>query len=261
MYYVHAEPSYSPLNPMKTKAHSLKSRAFSLVELLVVIAVIAIVAGYAVPAVTTMLKGSQLTQGSQMVVDQIALARQTALSRNRSVEVRFYKYADPETPGEEWGKADTWLFHAIQVFEVLDNGVALPLGAIQRLPTNVIINGGVLSTILNEKGGGTGVFTKPSAVDPEIPGIVNDQGKKPDIDKSYVYAGFRFLPDGSTDLSPTGTVITKPPGDSWYITLVNPKDVNAIKLGVNAGEAANYFTLQIDPITGSTRSYRPNVGG
>ena len=91
---------------MKTKAHSLKSRAFSLVELLVVIAVIAIVAGYAVPAVTTMLKGSQLTQGSQMVVDQIALARQTALSRNRSVEVRFYKYADPETPGEELGKLD-----------------------------------------------------------------------------------------------------------------------------------------------------------
>ena len=84
---------------MKLKAHSLASRAFSLVELLVVVAVIAIVAGFAVPAVTTMLKGSQLTQGSQTVVDQIALARQTALSRNRSIEVRFYKFADSEIPG------------------------------------------------------------------------------------------------------------------------------------------------------------------
>ena len=58
----------------------------------------------------------------------------------------------------------------------------------------------------------------------------------------------------------TGTV-TDPKGDSWYITLVNPKDVSATKLGVKTGEAANFFTLQIDPVTGSTRSYRPNVGG
>ena len=93
---------------MKSKAPSFASRAFSLVELLVVMAVIAIVAGFAVPAVTTMLKGSQLTQGSQMVVDQIALARQTALSRNRSVEVRFYKFADPEIPGEDVKKPETW---------------------------------------------------------------------------------------------------------------------------------------------------------
>ena len=256
MYYVHAEPSYLPLNPMKTKAHSLKSRAFSLVELLVVIAVIAIVAGYAVPAVTSMLKGSQLTQGSQMVVDQIALARQTALSRNRSVEVRFYKYADPETPGEDQKKSDTWLMHGIQVFEILDNGAALPLGAVQRLPTNVIIHQGKLSSLIDGRTTSADKFTKPTDSDPGIPGM--DAGVN--VKEQYVYAGFRFLPDGSTDLPPTGTV-TQPTGDSWYITLVNPKDAGATALGVKAGEAANYFTLQIDPVTGSTRSYRPNVGG
>ena len=241
---------------MKTKAHSLKSRAFSLIELLVVIAVIAIIAGYAVPAVTTMLKGSQLTQGSQMVVDQIALARQTALSRNRSVEVRLYKYADPETPGEDQKKPETWLMHGMQVFEVLDNGAILPLGPVQRLPINVIIHQGKLSSLIYGRTASKEKFAKPTDSDPGIPGM----DASINVKDQYVYAAFRFLPDGSTDLLPTGTV-TQPTGDSWYITLVNPKDANATALGVKDGEANNYFTLQIDPITGSTRSYRPNVGG
>ena len=240
---------------MKSKPHSTASRAFSLVELLVVIAVIAIVAGFAVPAVTTMLKGSQLTQGSQAVVDQIALARQTALSKNRSMEVRFYKYGDPETPGEDAQDPSTGFFRALQVFEISDNGVALPTGPVQRMPMNVIMSEDVLSTML-KKDERTRV-TKANLLgsDPEIPGLPKG------FEKSYEYVAFRFLPDGSTDLAPTGTASGTNTGDSWYITLINPKDAKATKLGVKDGEAGNYFTLQIDPVTGSTRSYRPQVGG
>ena len=241
---------------MKTKPQFSAARAFSLIELLVVIAVIAIIAGYAVPAVTSMLKGSQLTQGSQMVIDQIALARQTALSRNRSVEVRFYKYADPETPGEDVEKKETWLLHGLQTFEILDNGAALPIGPIQRLPTNVIMSEGVLSTLISGRTTDPSKkFTDPTDSDPKIPGLPSNLTTK----AQYVYAALRFLPDGSTDLPPTGTVSGENKGDSWYITLVNPKDVNATALGVKNGEAANYFTLQIDPVTGSTRSYRPQL--
>ena len=47
------------------KATSSKLRAaFSLVELLVVITIIAIIAGFAVPAVTGIMRGSALTQAS-----------------------------------------------------------------------------------------------------------------------------------------------------------------------------------------------------
>ena len=92
---------------MNTKAPLSNARAFSLVELLVVISVIAIIAGFAVPAVTTMIRGSALAQGSQNIADQIVLARQLALSRNRSVEVRFYKFGDSETPGENPKDPDT----------------------------------------------------------------------------------------------------------------------------------------------------------
>lgn len=242
-------------NSMKLKAPSFVARAFSLVELLVVVAVIAIIAGFAVPAVTTMIRGSQLTQGSQMVLDQMSLARQTALAKNRPVDVRFYKFADPETPGETPDKPDTGYFRALQVFEILDNGGALPLGPIQRLPVNVIMNEKGLSTLLNEAEPSRVRVTKPLDSDPEMPDNV--------VKKNYHYMSLRFQPDGSTDL-PQGGTVTDPKGDSWYVTLVNATDANATTVGA-AGSAAkpaaaNYFTLQVDPITGTTRPYRPNLG-
>lgn len=239
---------------MKSKVPSFTQRAFSLVELLVVISVIAIIAGFAVPAVTTMIRGSQLTQGSQMVTDQLSLARSTALARNRSVEVRFYKYGDPETPGEQARDPESGFFRSLQVFEVLDNGALLPAGPIQRLPSNVIMNEGGLSTILdrNER---TRV-TLPTNSDPEMPDT--------EVGRKYHYTTFRFLPDGSTDLPPNGTLNgsgNRPKGDSWYIT------VHGTHARKGAGETEgsttilpeNYFTVQIDPITGSTRSYRPTL--
>ena len=239
---------------MKTNAPSFSSRAFSLVELLVVISVIAIIAAFAVPAVTTMIRGSQLTQGSQLVNDQLSLARTSALSRNRSVEVRFYKYGDPETPGEQARNPVTGFFRSLQIFEVLDNGALLPAGPITRLPSNVIMNEGALSTILDDRE--RAHITTPTSSDPEMPDT--------EIGRRYHYTSFRFLPDGSTDLPPNGTLTAtdkRPKGDSWYIT------VHGTHARKSAGETdgmtsilpENYFTVQIDPITGSTRSYRPTL--
>ena len=237
---------------MKTKARFLNTRAFSLVELLVVISVIAIVAGFAVPAVTTMIRGSSLTQGSQNIADQIVLARQLALSRNRSVEVRFYKFADPEVPGENPKDPETGFFRACQTFEILDNGGVLPTGGLTRLPVGVIMNEGKLSTILHER-----PVLDPKSSDPPLPDTQAAQ--------NYKYVALRFLPDGSTDLPPTGVEISTggtSKGDSWYLTIHGTQIQTG---GTSAGKTEtlpdNFFTLQIDPITGSTRSYRPTVGG
>ena len=225
--------------------------AFSLVELLVVVAVIAIVIGFAVPAANNLLRGSQLTQGSQQLGDQLAFARQSALSRNRSVEVRFYRYGDLDTPGENTTNKATWHFRAFQLFEIMENGAALPLNKMVRLPKMVSVDSDKYSTLLRVTLRGAYKDATKDLTTPEIPVSFNNVS----VGRNYEYASFRYLQDGSTDLPPSTKSAAGGAGtgtdDSWYVTLVGindeTKDINTV----------NYYTMQIDPVSGATKSYRP----
>lgn len=251
---------------MKTTRQS----AFSLVELIVVAAVIAIIIGFAVPAATNLIKGSQLTQGSQTFADLFSFARQSALSRSRPVEMRFYRYADLDTPGETVEEKTSWQFHGYQLFEILENGAALPINKMQRLPKMVVMS----STSPASSGGGASTTAKYSTLlntdfrgdykdatkdltAPEIPvSFAGGNGAAGlSVGRNYEYTSFRYLQDGSTDLPPStkvgGTGQGTATDDSWYITLVNlndeGKDINKI----------NFYTVQVDSVSGATKSYRP----
>jgi uncharacterized protein (TIGR02596 family) len=213
-------------------------RGFSLVEMIVVVAIIGVIAVFAVPAASTIIRGSQLTQASQVLSDQISLARQYALTKNRAVEVRFIRYGDPEAPGEDPEKPETGKFRAIQLFEVLTSGTSVPVGKFQRLPVTIMLNSDTLSTLIDtESESGGQAPRRPSEQDPELPGRVK---------KDYDYVSFRFLPDGSTNLLPT---------KQWYTT------VHAITDQIKGNTPPpNFFTLQIDPVSGTSKSYRPSAG-
>jgi uncharacterized protein (TIGR02596 family) len=218
---------------------------FSLIELLVVCAIIGIIVGFTIGPANTMMRGSQLTQGSQLLNDQIALARQLALTRNHAMEVRFYKYADPETPGEDPKEPTTWKYRAFQVLEILENGAAIPLNKVQILPTTVVMNPGRLSSLLDETV--RGQAKKPGANDPEIPRLSAKQVNKAD---SYVYQSFRFRQDGSTDLPSAGDA-------QWYVTLHGSNERLSEE---TINPPPNFFTVQVDPVSGATRSFRPTAG-
>ena len=90
---------------------------------------------------------------------------------------------------------------------------------------------------------------------PEIPvSFASSAGTVSSVGKKYAYTSFRYLQDGSTDL-PSGTKATVGGSgkldDSWYITLVglndNEKDISTV----------NFYTVQVDPTSGATKSYRP----
>lgn len=219
-----------------------KKSAFSLIELLVVCGIIALIAGFAVPSVVGMMKGSQLTQASQTLTDQIALARQLALTKNRSVEVRFYRFGDPESPGESPDKPDEGKYRGMQLFEVSNNGAALPIGKFQRLPTGIVMSKGALSSLIEKLPERS---ASSASGDPELPILPGDSKWE------YRIVAFRFLPDGSTDLSPVGGGS----GGNWFVTIHGIEQSETL-----SKPPANFFTLQVDPVSGTTKAFRPTAG-
>jgi uncharacterized protein (TIGR02596 family) len=227
---------------MKTSPVSPRAQGFSLIELIIVISVIVIIAAFTLPAMNTVLKGSQLSQGAGLVIGQLNLARQQALSRNRAIEVRFYRYADPEVPGEDVTQPATGKFRAMQLFQVLTSGVALPIDKVVTLP------GGVMFAYSESKGLSS-LLDKASASTPKKPGTDDKNAPRlpRGVDYNYEYISFKFNQDGSTDRSPTAM---------WYVTLVGANE-NLEAAGV---PPPNFFTVQVDPVSGVTKTYRPNAG-
>ena len=71
------------------------------------------------------------------------------------------------------------------------------------------------------------------------------------VKPNYRYASFRFLQDGSTNLSPSST---------WFVTIHNLTDTptgTTMKKANN--DPINFFTLQIDPVSGAIKGFRPTA--
>lgn len=70
---------------LRVKAMPVRSRAFTLVELLIAIAILAVLMGVAIPAYNEMTLGSKLRSQANDLVAGVVLARSEAIKRNRVV--------------------------------------------------------------------------------------------------------------------------------------------------------------------------------
>jgi uncharacterized protein (TIGR02596 family) len=181
-----------------------------------------------VPAFNHMGKASALTNAASLVADNLNFARQTALAKNRLVEVRFYQL--PNSAGASPA------FRALQLFIYDAAGEnASPLENIRRFAPGVIaLDDRTFSTLLSNVSNVRGA-TLPTTT---LPGI---QGTVP-------YQYFRYRPGGGTDLDPNGA----PGPDRWFLTVKSEND----EVDKNK-PAKNYATLVLEPVTGSVRILRP----
>jgi len=223
----------------------LRRRGFSLIELLTVLAIMAILVGLTGPSLIQALQGTSMTRAAASVQNTLKAAHQYALSLQNTVAVRFYQI--PKTTGN---------FSALQLFEVTPQvdpttGVVsttlntyTPLTPVINLPApNIMIpnTGTEYSTLLDP------------AVDPALL-TTQDPSSETDVQTpitipvyglGYGYIDFRFLPNGATNLpltSPTGA------SNNYYVT---------IAASTQAAAPKNFYTIQVDPLTGKVTFYRP----
>jgi len=216
---------------MKIPSHfSAHARGFSLVELLVVLAVISIVSTLTIMAFRGVNSALNLSSASQQVSAELTNARQTALTLDETVQVRFYQF--PDTTGASTTKE----FQAMQTFETRDNPPQ-PLDKIVYLPSNIMISGsGTYSPPLSSS---NVTPTTPISTDP----FINLNG----IGQNYTYVAVAFKSNGTIDT----TALSGSWTGSWFITLFEKKYVSATNL-------VNYTTVSIDPQDGRLRIFQPN---
>lgn len=208
---------------MKASQPALQG-GFSLIEMVAVISIIAVIAGFTVPAVNGYLRGQRLSTASAALAGALAEAQQLARTRNRTVEVRFYRCTDPETPGS------VAAYRGYQILLSDSNGGLWPERGVTWLGADVIFaENAEFSTVLKD------APTVATEADVELPRV----------NHSYEYAGIRFLPTGETSLG-------KASEDRWCLTLVNETAyTDPDKL------PPNFVTVQIDSYTGSLRTLQP----
>ena len=109
----------------------LNRAAFTLLELLVVVAIIGILMGLIIPSIGSIMQGTNIEQGARAVFDQISLARQIASTRNCTTELRLIKLAGVSSSG----------YSAMQIWVPGTNATMTPIAKVVNLPQSVVISG------------------------------------------------------------------------------------------------------------------------
>jgi len=206
-------------------------RGFSLVEMLVVLAVISLVATMTIMAFRGVNSALNLSSASQQVSAELTNARQTALTLDETVQVRFYQFPDVT------GASTTKEFQAMQTFQSRDSVTFTPLDKITYLPSNIMISS-------------SGSYSPPLAsanVTPATPSATDPAINLNGIGQNYTYIALAFKSNGTIDTTAyTGTWFT----GTWFITMFEKKYASATQL-------VNYTTVSIDPQDGRLRIFQP----
>jgi len=221
-------------------------RGFTLVELLVVLAIMAILAAATVPALQSLLQNMGVAQGGQALVEQINLARQISSSKNCTVEVRLIQLAQVKTPSATG-------YNAIQLWSWPDPTTpATPAVALSRmviLPQSVVISQYNSSTYYSPLLSGAATNSTSAAM--PVPG-----------GSTANYVVFHLSPSGLVELMNGANLNSVNPTlatsmTSLCLTVVPARYGNTSAYPGASGGPRNYVLVQLNPNTGTTVVMRP----
>ncbi len=123
-----------------------------------VLAIVAILTALSVAGFRSMWTALNLSSATQAISSELATARQTALTLNETVQVRFYQF--PDSTGATTNKE----FQAVQSFRTTDNTTYTALDKIVYLPSNIMIS----SNATYSSPLGSATATPAASTDPAI---------------------------------------------------------------------------------------------
>lgn len=208
----------------KRPAPARPPAAFTLLELLIVVAITITLASLTIPSIGSALTGMKLTTATQVVVDEIQVARATALARNAPVEVWFLK-TSTNSPDQ---------YQAVRT-KIQDSTNLTWISRQRKLPEGIAF------------------------ASKQPPGSINIIGAQTPTDSdgsgSAKGVSLRIFPSGRLEMengSPTADASN--PSGYVYLTIVS---VAGYDPDGTAALPHNFATVQINPINARVVTYRP----
>lgn len=207
---------------MTSKITPLRFRtgAFSLIEILAVVAIMATLAALSIPGISSTLNGMKITSATQTIVDEIQVARATALARNAPVEVWFIK--------------DTAHFQSVRTSIVNADNTTTWISRARRLPEGIALASTEnFSNVIGAQNTGT-----PPDSAPAVKGV-----------------RMRIFPSGKlelVDVLPAAQSVG--PNQPLYLTITAFAGFDP---DTGTTLPANFATVQINPVNARIITHRP----
>jgi uncharacterized protein (TIGR02596 family) len=209
---------------MKSMPLTSRRGGFTLIESLTVVGILALLVALVAPPLFNTVRASRMTAAGELVAGKMIEAQGLALAFSSDVELRIYK-SPPNAAIEE---SSGQYLQILQLVEADPDSASeedevvtsryVPVGGREPLPQGIAISSHQpFSSIWN------------------LPA-------KTDESEEREYVAIRYRPDGSLDLAET---------ESWYVTLVEHPSQDPASL------SANFYTVQIDSVTGKLETFRP----
>ena len=201
--------------------------AFTLVEMLVVMAIVVILVSLVVPATASLLRNLQIGQNGQLIESQLDLARQAALSNNRSVEVRLC-----QVNGKFSAILPLLVTNTVNATNT-NQPVYQTIGKPTFISDSVLIDSGTTLSSLVSPNGASAIAPASNYSNPPLGSF----------GQNYKYVSFKFKPDGTTDLNQSSL---------WFLTVHSATDPDP-----GTVPPSNFYTIQVDPYNGHVSQFRP----